>query len=407
MTNADVELRIPQVDAENPEISIVIPTLNEKINIGEFISWVKQGLATLPVSGEILIVDSSTDETAEIALELGARVLKVPKRGLGRAYIDAVPHIRGKYVVMGDADCTYDFRELTPFYEAFMNGSTYVMGSRYKGSIEKGAMPFHHQYLGTPITTWILNRIFGSRYSDIHCGMRAMTVNLLKEMNLQSQSWEYASELVIKSVTHDAVIQEVPVRFFKDRNGRESHHKREGWLSPYKAAWINLRAMFVYGADAFLIKPGGFLTILGALLTLAVTLGPIEIGPIVLSMFWQLLGAFIFATGISFILIGLNIRQLVTNPRKRFRFTEKLYEYNRAVLISFLLTVSGIAMMSPLLNKYVSTGLKLNNTDMWRQHLAITGLSLTVCGATYFVNVLINQSLSQFSNEARKKYESE
>ena len=406
MTNADIELRIPKVDAENPQISIVIPTLNEKINIAEFISWVKQGLATLPVSGEILIVDSSTDETAEIALELGARVLKVPKRGLGRAYIDSIPHIRGKYVVMGDADCTYDFRELRPFYDAFMNGATYVMGSRYKGSIEKGAMPFHHQYLGTPVTTWILNRIFGSRFSDIHCGMRAATLDLIKEMNLQSQSWEYASELVIKSVKLDANIKEVPVKFYKDRNGRESHHKREGWLSPYKAAWINLRAMFVYGADAFLIKPGGLLTAVGSLLTVLITIGPITIGKFELSLFWQMLGAFVFATGINFLFIGLNIRQLISSPRRRFKFTEKLFEYNLAVLISVVLFVCGVLMVFPLLEKYVSEGFKLNNSGVWRQHFAITGLSMTVFGATYFVNVLINQSLSRFSIEENRNYES-
>ena len=396
MTNAEVELRIPKVDTQNPEISIVIPTLNEKINIAEFISWVNKGLAELPVSGEILIVDSSTDETAEIALELGARVLKVPKCGLGRAYIDAIPHIRGKYVVMGDADCTYDFRELKPFYDAFMNGATYVMGSRYKGSIEKGAMPFHHQYLGTPITTWILNRIFGSKFSDIHCGMRALTLELLEEMNLQSQSWEYASELVIKSVKLDANIKEVPVKFYKDRNGRESHHKREGWLSPFKAAWINLRAMFVYGADAFLIKPGALLSVIGALLTVSISFGPISIGPFVLSIFWQLLGAFLFATGINFLLIGMNIRQFVTSQKKRFSFTEKIYEYNRAVLVSFLLITGGVAFGAPLFIGYLSEGLRLNSASVWRQHLAITGMGLTVFGASYFVNILINQSLRNF-----------
>ena len=406
MNVSDIELRIPEVDVSTPVISIVIPTLNESINIAEFISWVNEGIASLPVDGEILIVDSSTDQTAEIALSLGVRVLKVPKRGLGRAYIDATPFIRGKYVVLGDADCTYDFRELRPFYEAFMEGATYVMGSRYKGSIEKGAMPFHHQYLGTPITTWILNRIFKSKFSDIHCGMRAMTLELLKDMDLQSQSWEYASELVIKSVTLNATIIEVPVKFYKDRNGRESHHKREGWLSPFKAAWINLRAMFAYGADAFLIKPGGLLAVLGALLTLAVTLGPVDIGPIVLSVFWQMFGAFIFATGINFFLIGLNIRQQITNPRTQFKFTKELFKYNRAVFTAFLLVVSGVFLMSPLLGTYISAGLILDGTDIWQQHLAITGLSLIVCGATYFVNVLINQSLSQILNEARNKRES-
>lgn len=399
MNVSDIELRIPEVDVSTPVISIVIPTLNESINISEFISWVKEGIASLPVDGEILIVDSSTDQTAEIALSLGARVLKVPRRGLGRAYIDAIPHVRGKYVVMGDADCTYDFRELRPFYEAFMDGATYVMGSRYKGSIEKGAMPFHHQYLGTPITTWILNRIFGSKYSDIHCGMRAMTLELLEDMNLQSQSWEYASELVIKSVTHNASIAEVPVKFLKDRNGRESHHKREGWLSPYKAAWINLRAMFVYGADAFLVKPGALLAVIGGVLVVTLTSGPLSIGMFVFELYSQLFGAFLFTAGINFFLIGLNIRQQITYPNERFLQIEKFFDYNRAVPSSLAIAVFGILATVPLIVEYFSNDYRLYGPNVWQQHLAITGLTLIVFGASYFVNVLINGSIRNFRSE--------
>ena len=117
----------------------------------------KEGLKKAGVEGEILIVDSSDDATTEIALAHGARVLKTPRRGLGRAYIDAIPYIRGRWVLMGDADCTYDFRELGPFVERFREGNEYVMGSRWRGSIEPGSMPFLHRYLGTPVTTWILN----------------------------------------------------------------------------------------------------------------------------------------------------------------------------------------------------------------------------------------------------------
>ena len=117
-------------------------------------------------------------------------------------------------------------------------------------------MPPLHRYLGTPVTTWILNVIFGSRFSDIHCGMRGITKEALGRMDLRSQSWEYASEMVLKSVHMSLRTEEVPIRFLKDREGRLSHHKRSGWFSPWQAAWINLRAMFVYGADFFLFKPG-------------------------------------------------------------------------------------------------------------------------------------------------------
>ena len=115
------------------------------------------------------------------------------------------------------------------------------MGSRWKGSIEEGSMPWLHQHLGTPVTTFILNRLYGSKFSDIHCGMRGITKDALERMDLQSQSWEYASEMVLKSVHMELRTTEVPVTFLKDREGRVSHHKRLGWFSPWQAAWINLQ----------------------------------------------------------------------------------------------------------------------------------------------------------------------
>ncbi len=255
-TDPDVRLLVPADDEPDPELSIVIPALNESLTITDFVDWCRQGLKAADIRGEILIVDSSDDDTAELALAGGARVLKTPRRGLGRAYIDALPFIRGRYVLMGDADCTYDFRELGEFVGPFREGYEFVMGSRWKGSIEKGAMPGLHQYFGTPFTTWILNRVYGSKFSDIHCGMRGISRDALERMDISSQSWEYASEMVLKSVHMDLRTIEAPVTFLKDREGRLSHHKRSGWFSPFSAAWINLRAMFVYGADFFALKPG-------------------------------------------------------------------------------------------------------------------------------------------------------
>src|SRR6185295_12248884 len=168
----DVQLIVPANDVPLPEFSIVVPALDEEITIGQFVDWCMLGIKAAGIQGEILIIDSSKDRTAEIAAAHGARVLKTPKRGLGRAYIDAIPFIRGRYVLMGDADCTYDFRDINGFVESFRDGSEFVMGSRFKGSIEDGAMPPLHRYFGTPLTTWILNFIYRSQFTDIHCGMR-------------------------------------------------------------------------------------------------------------------------------------------------------------------------------------------------------------------------------------------
>src|SRR5205807_1575466 len=292
------------------DVSIVVPSLNEEITVAEFVDWCKEGLERAGVKGQILIIDSSTDKTPEIVLRHGGEVLRTPKRGLGRAYIDATPYIRGQWIVMGDADLTYDFRELLRFVEAFRKGADFVMGSRFRGTIEKGAMPGLHRYFGTPFTTWILNRIYHSNYSDIHCGMRGLTRAALEKIDLKSQSWEYASEMVLKAARLGLATAEVPVKFYKDREGRVSHHRRMGWLSPWIAGWLNLKVMLIYTPDSFLLKPGIALMAIGLLLSLGLSAGPLRIGPIGFSLYWLLLGVTCTTLGYSSIQIGLLARVL-------------------------------------------------------------------------------------------------
>src|SRR6476646_4948039 len=301
----EVEHLVPDGAHSGPvDVSIVVPALNEEITVGEFVDWCKEGLEHAGVRGQILIVDSSTDRTPEIVLGHGGEVLRTPKRGLGRAYIDATTYIRGQWIIMGDADLTYDFRELSPFIEAFRSGAEFVMGSRFRGSIERGAMPGLHRYFGTPLTTWILNRIYGSHYSDIHCGMRGLTRSALDRIDLKSQSWEYASEMVLKAARLKLVTAEVPVKFYKDREGRLSHHRRMGWLSPWIAGWLNLKVMLVYTPDSFLLKTGVILTVIGALLSVALATGPITSGSVGFGLYWLLLGVTCVTLVYSSIQIG-------------------------------------------------------------------------------------------------------
>lgn len=385
----ELELLIPDADVDDPELSIVIPALDEQLTVTEFVGWCRAGLAAAGVRGEILIVDSSKDSTALLARDAGARVLRVPKRGLGRAYMDAIPYIRGRWVLMGDADCTYDFRQLGPFVEKFRDGYEYVMGSRWRGSIEAGAMPWLHRRIGTPVTTWILNRLYSSRFSDIHCGMRGITFEALVRMDLQSESWEYASEMVLKSVHMELRTDEVPVRFLKDRDGRLSHHKRAGWFSPWQAAWINLRAMFVYGADFFVLKPGIVLALLGLLLTVPVAFGNVAIGSIALSVNWQLLGLAMLVVGLQGFFLG-GIAQVLFDytGRKRRQWLAR-FPYTRSVLIAALLALAGLGLGIPLVIAYVGHGYSLTAASLHQDHLAVTGLAAGIAGAQLFVFVLL------------------
>jgi len=386
-----IEHRVPAgVKLEPVELSIVVPALNEAITVGEFVAWCHEGLRSAGVTGQILIVDSSTDNTPELVLAAGGEVLRVPKRGLGRAYIDAAPYIRGKWIVMGDADLTYDFRELAPFVEQFKKGAEYVMGSRFAGSIEDGAMPGLHRYFGTPLTTWILNRIYHSRYTDIHCGMRGLTREALAKIDLKSQSWEYASEMVLKAARLGLRFAEVPVKFYKDREGRLSHHRRAGWLSPWIAGWINLKVMLVYSPDSFLLRPGAVRMVFGLIVTLALgSAGPITIGGIGFNLHWMLFGLTCTTLGYSCVQIGIVARIMHGLRAGIAAFAQRQLTYDRGMTVSGVLVASGLLLIGAFVWQYFQQGMKLSQVS----HSAILGLLLLIIGfQTFSFTLLLEMS---------------
>jgi glycosyltransferase involved in cell wall biosynthesis len=389
----DIELLIPSTDVADPEVSIVIPALNEALTITTFIEWCHEGLAAAGVAGEILIVDSSTDDTPDLALAAGARVLRVPKRGLGQAYRDAIPFTRGRFVIMGDADCTYDFRQLPAFVNAWRDGAEFVMGSRWRGTIEPGAMPGLHRYFGTPLTTFMLNRIYRSHYTDIHCGMRGLTMESLRRIDIQSRSWEYASEMVLKATRLGLRTVEVPVVFLRDQPGRTSHHRRLGWWSPWHAGWINMRAMFQYGADSFLVIPGLFLAVLGMLLVVVLAFGDVHVGRFHLSLNTQILGLVLLTAGWQWYLLGEIARSFLDLSGSSAPRVDRLFAYSRSVLISFAAIVIGIALAVPLVADWVGNGYSLSASSSTPNHLAVLGVSFVACGFSFFASTLVFAAL--------------
>ena len=368
-------------------VSIVVPCLDEELTIGEFVDWCWQGLEAAGVPGEVVIVDSSSDRSPEIAEARGARVLRVPKRGLGRAYIDALPSIRGEYVIMGDCDLTYDFRELSGFVEALRGGAEFVMGSRFKGYIEPEAMPRLHQFFGTPVTTWILNRLYHQRFSDIHCGMRAMTIDALRRIDIESQGWEYASEMVLKASKLRMRTAEVPVRFYKDREGRESHHRRAGWWSPWKAGWDNLKVMILYAPEAFLRLPGLVMLVPGLLLSLALVGGPIDVGAFELSLNWSLLGLTLAALGST--AVGLSVLARVRHdldPAYTDRVLRRV-SFDRGSVAAAGLMGAGVLLNGVLLVNWIAQGFALREI----YHPVVFGLLLIVLGFQVFAFTLLLQ----------------
>jgi glycosyltransferase involved in cell wall biosynthesis len=363
------------------EVSIVVPCLNEELTIGEFVDWCAEGLAAAGVSGEVLILDSSSDRSPIIAAEHGARVISVPKLGIGQAYIDAIPHLRGRVAIMGDCDLTYDFRRIEGFIAAIDHGYDFVMGTRTKGEIERGAMPALHRYFGSPATTMMFNAIYGTSFTDIHCGMRAITREALERMNLESNGWEYASEMILKARKLKMRSTEVPVRFWKDREGRESHLRRGGWKTPWVAGWNSLRVMFLYAPDFFLLRPGILLLALGTMIAsvLAVA-GPVVVFGVGFDLHWMLLGMVAATLGYSAIQLALLGRVVYDFDRPQTDRLLRTLTYNRGVLVSGLLVLAGIVPNVKLLIRWLGAGFHL----VALEYSSVFGLLLMILGFQTF-----------------------
>ena len=320
----------------NIDVTVLIPTKNEEITISRFLDWCYLGFQNAQVKGEIVLMDSSTDQTPEIARSKGAVVIPVKEKGLGIAYLKGKQHISGKYVILGDADCTYDFRDIQPFLDKLNEGFDLVVGNRFRGNIEKKAMPFHHQYFGSPATSFIFKHALGIPTGDIHCGMRGMSRELFLKLPFTELGWEYAGEMIVSSRNLGSKICEVPIDFLKEPQGRISHHKRNGFLTPFKAGWGTLRVTASFCLDRLLFLPGLILAALGLSLNFSMLLlsesllGQLGIGNLTSSIFTALTLLGILTVGIA------SIAHLIYYPGGR---VSRLLSNDRLVNLLFPITV--------------------------------------------------------------------
>jgi glycosyltransferase involved in cell wall biosynthesis len=256
----DIGVAFASVEKGLVEVSVVIPSLNEAETIGECISRVKEAFARSGVRGEIIVADNSEDATPKIAEALGARVVTPDKRGYGYAYSYGVKYARGRYLVMGDADGTYDFRDMPKLLKPLMRGEAdMVIGSRFRGEIKKGAMPWLHRYIGNPVLTAVLNLFFRAGVTDAHSGFRAVRKEVLDGLKMRSQGMEYASEMVLKAAMGGLRIKEVPVTYHARKGGKSK-------LSSFSDGWKHLKFMLIYAPSRLYVPPGLVLYFLGLLL---------------------------------------------------------------------------------------------------------------------------------------------
>jgi glycosyltransferase involved in cell wall biosynthesis len=279
-----------------PEISVIIPCLNEEEAVGDVVDKAFEGIGRSGRTGEVIVVDNaSTDASATVAAAQGATVVSERRRGYGSAYLAGLEAARGEYVVMGDADDTYPLDELSEFVDRLEQGDDLVIGSRFKGTIHGDAMPFLNRFVGNPALTGMLNVLFGVKVSDAHCGMRAVRREALPTLDLHSTGMEFASEMVFKAYRRGLTVSEVPIDYYP-RVG-------ESKLNRFSDAWRHVRFMLLYSPSWLYLLPGSALLLLGLAGMVVLATGPIDI----LGRTWQIHTMLGF---VAMTLIGAQVIQL-------------------------------------------------------------------------------------------------
>jgi glycosyltransferase involved in cell wall biosynthesis len=245
------------------ELSIVMPCLNEAETLATCIGKARDYLERHKIAGEVLIADNgSSDGSQEIATNSGARVVPIPERGYGSALRGGIAAAKGQYIIMGDADDSYDFTNLSPFLEKLRQGYDLVMGNRFQGGIKPGAMPVLHKYLGNPVLTWLGRLFFGSPCGDFHCGLRGFSKQAIEQLNLRTTGMEFASEMVVKASLYGLKITEVPTTLSPDGRSRPPH------LKTWRDGWRHLRFLLMYSPRWLFLYPGLALMFLGFVATI-------------------------------------------------------------------------------------------------------------------------------------------
>ena len=282
------------------EVSVVIPCLNEANSLAYCVDKAVKAFRAAGLSGEVVVADNgSTDGSIQIAEQHGARVIRVAERGYGAALRAGIAGARGFFIIMGDADDSYDFTDVPRFVEKLHEGNDIVMGNRFRGEIKPGAMPPLHKYFGNPGLTALLNTLFHAHIGDGYCGMRGFTRSLYDRLDLRSSGMEFALEMVIKSAQIGARIAEIPITLWPDKRGRAPH------LRSFRDGWRSLRFMLLYAPNWLFLLPGTALVLTGLFLVFWLLPGPRQISPhvgldihtMIFGVIFTLLGAQILSIG--------------------------------------------------------------------------------------------------------------
>jgi glycosyltransferase involved in cell wall biosynthesis len=362
-------------DTPAPLVSVVIPCLNEAQNIEHCVLAARAAIERMGVPGEVVVADNgSEDDSAALAQRAGAHVVVEPRRGYGSAYLAGFAASRGDYIVMADADLTYDFEEIPRFVAALRDGAEMAIGDRMD-NIQPGAMPWLHRYVGNPILTGLLNVLFRTGVKDAHCGMRAVRREVLGRLDLRTTGMEFASEMVIRAAKEHLTIADLPIEYHP-RGG-------ESKLSSFRDGWRHLRFLLVHSPNHLFILPGAILAGLGTLIVVVVGAGVDFFG-----RNWGLHaligGALLMIVGTQVLALGLCAHAYGTyfmgerdpwfdRMRARFRLEHGL-------LLGGLFALVGLAMGGVILATWISHGFG----SLSDERLAVVAASLVIVGIQIF-----------------------
>jgi glycosyltransferase involved in cell wall biosynthesis len=363
------------------ELTILMPCLNEAETIASCVKKAASYLARSRIRGEVLIADNgSTDGSQEIAQGLGARVVPISERGYGAALIGGIEAARGHFVIMGDADDSYDFSQLDGFVAKLREGNDLVMGNRFKGGIAPGAMPPLHRWLGNPVLSFIGRIFFKAELGDFHCGLRGFNTRVIRDLKLRSRGMEFASEMVVRCRLARMRIAEVPTTLKKDGRSRRPH------LRTWRDGWRHLRFLLIFSPRWLFFYPGLVLLILGIALSALLLPGPVYITPsISLDIHTFLVGAVTILIGMQCISFAVVVRRYAAArgllPRSEVveRFLVPL-TLERVLLVALLIGLLGIGGLVWCVGRWADAGFgPLQYGAMIRVlTVSITGLALAL-----------------------------
>lgn len=384
--------------ASSPGIRLtaVMPCLNEARTVGICVEKAFKAFRSMGIVGEVVVADNgSTDGSVELASKLGARVVHAAEKGYGAALLAGIEAARGDYVIMADSDDSYDWLELVPFVAALDEGNDLVVGNRFSGGIDPGAMPRLHRYLGNPVLSWLARTVHGAPVGDIHCGMRAFRRDVFPRMNVRTSGMEFATEMIVNSVKAGLRIVEVPTRLRRDGRDRAPH------LRSFRDGWRHLRFILTYGPNYLYLAPGGASFVIGLAMVAALVRGPIIIAGhyfgihfLALACALTLVGFNIINYGVLAKVIGLRRSGVITSRVARWAMSD--FSLEGTLIVGAILVLLGVGCDGWLLFKWLNSGgepLESTVHAVFAATLAIViGVNLSL--GAFLLNMLVNEAKS-------------